>query len=71
MHNDCCGHICTDEGFAPDQLRCQREVGHPGAHFVDVTEDVLAKRYWWVPWTGERGVNHYPMAAETSGAGIL
>ena len=41
------------------RLSCQREPGHGGAHLSDLQVDGRTVRHWFVPVTGDRGVNRY------------
>lgn len=54
-----CGKSFCGDVIAAEELRCQRERGHAGAHLADVGVAEVVKRYWWVPHTGESGINVY------------
>lgn len=54
-----CGKRFMGEAHPAMELRCEREPGHAGAHLVEVAAPEALKRYWWVPLTGEHGVNLY------------
>lgn len=57
-----CGKRFTAEGHQSTELRCQREAGHGGAHISEIKVPEALKRYWWVPLTGEHGINLYEPA---------
>lgn len=59
-----CGRVWPGERTVPTRLACQRHQGHAGAHVAEVDAGEELRRYWWVPHTGERGVNRYRSQAE-------
>lgn len=55
-----CGTRWPGEETAAEMLRCQRELGHCGAHVVDIDTGQGTHRFWWTRKPGDKGVNVYP-----------
>lgn len=64
METGRCGTAWPGDAARAGELRCQREPGHDGAHLVDVAHEDGIRRYWWLRWAEERGVNFYPPLVE-------